>query len=73
MVRDIFGMMIKVVWVKLIGIIISEIEILFVVSFFIFECYYYGGGMIFGFDGKFYIIIGECFFWECDELFMLIV
>ncbi len=46
---------------------LSEIKVLFVAEPYTSERYHYGGGMVFGADGKLYFTIGERLFNEKDE------
>ena len=46
---------------------LQQINILFVAEPYTYERVHYGGGMIFGSDGKLYFTIGERLFTEKDE------
>lgn len=57
----------KVVRAKLNGSALSKIESLFVATPYSGERYHYGGGLLFGDDGKLYFTVGERLFTEADE------
>lgn len=57
----------KVIKAKLDGNNLSDIQELLVASPYTREMYHYGGGMIFGQDGKLYITVGERLFNEKDQ------
>jgi aldose sugar dehydrogenase len=46
---------------------LQQVKVLFVATPFTYERHHYGGGMVFGYDGKLYFTIGERLFTEKDE------
>ena len=57
----------KVIRARLANNQLKEIKTLLEASPYTREYYHYGGGMVFGQDGKLYITIGERLFWERDN------
>jgi glucose/arabinose dehydrogenase len=57
----------KVIRATLSGSSLKEIKTLFVADPYTTERYHYGGGMVFGKDGKLYFTIGERLFTEKDQ------
>ncbi|TRX62593.1 PQQ-dependent sugar dehydrogenase [Fulvivirga sp. M361] len=57
----------KVVRARLDGTSLHDVITILEAGPFTREYYHYGGGMVFGADGKLYITVGERLFWEKDE------
>lgn len=49
----------KVICAKLLGNTLTEVKTLFLAELYSYGLFQYGGGMIFGTDGKLYITVGE--------------